>query len=67
MPFPQKGPPPMGDDDAEGAAIDMLVVGEPAAPEAGEDEDGGVAKDPQVLLTRIESDLAQLRQLIPAP
>jgi hypothetical protein len=50
-------------DDAEGAAIDMLVVGEPA-PAPG--EEGGEKPDPQVLLNDIESALAQLRQIVPA-
>lgn len=67
MPFPMKEKAPVGGD-AEGAAIDMLVVGEPPPPPPGEEgeEGAGAPADPQVLLSRIEADLAQLRQLIPA-
>lgn len=60
--FPPKAKP-VGDD-PEDAAIDMMIVGDPAPVPEG--EEGESTEDPQALLSRIESDLAQLRQLIPA-
>lgn len=61
---PKKEGPPVGED-PEGAAIDMLVVGEPAPGAEGE-EGAGEKPDPQVVLSNLEADLAQLRQLFPA-
>ena len=61
---PKKEAPPVGDD-AEGAAIDMLVAaGEPPPGEEG--EEGAPPADPQMLLNDIENALAQLRQIFPA-
>lgn len=63
MAFPPKkpmGPPP----DAESSALDALIVEAP--PDVVEGEEAPPKEDPQMVLDRMESDLAQLRALFPA-
>lgn len=48
---------PEADPEAEGAAIEMLLVGAPKGADAG-------GSDPQALLDDIESSMAQLRKLV---